>query len=95
MSFYRNINSFGKHFCDVLSKILKKNIFATAALYILGLMHDLSLTKFEIQIMELAMAIARKQNLQCWRGVKEVIIILLSFYLYWNNICSSFAVNKC
>lgn len=54
MSFYRDVNSFGKHFCDVLSKILKKNIFATAALYILGLMHDLSLTKFELQIMELA-----------------------------------------
>lgn len=73
MSFYRNINSFGKHFCDVLSKILKqKNIFATAALYILGLMHDLSLTKFEIQIMELAIAIARKQNLQCWKGLKRL-----------------------
>lgn len=72
MSFYRDVNSFGKHFCDVLSKILKKNIFATAALYILGLMHDLSLTKFELQIMELALAIARKHNLQCWKGVKRL-----------------------
>lgn len=74
MSFYRNINSFGKKICDVLSKILRKNIFATAALYILGLMHDLSLTKFEIQITELAIAIARKQNLHCWKRTKKVII---------------------
>lgn len=90
MPFYRNINSFGKCVCDVPSKTLRKDIFATAALCILGLMDDLSLTKFEIQIVYLAKAVARKQILQCWKEMRRIPSsseFLPLFRYYYSKLC--------
>lgn len=43
--------------CDPL-KMLGEDTVATAALCILGITNDLALTKFEIQIVDLALAVA-------------------------------------
>lgn len=57
VSFYRTINKCWQCAYDP-SEMLGKDIVTAVALYILGLTNDLPLTKFEIQIVDLALAVA-------------------------------------
>ena len=57
VSFYRAINKCWQCACDP-SEMLGKDIVAAVALSILGLTNDLPLTKFKIQIVDLALTVA-------------------------------------